>query len=504
MELARDLIARAEQNINLPIPVVFNLSCWTSDRQTITNWLLQELNNKYQVSKEIGKAWIEAEKLLLLLDGLDEVNPKRRDLCVQGLNEFIQAHGTTEIVVASRVKNYELLSNRLRFQAAIFIQPLTLAQIHNYLRKAGSELEAVSTALQADTTLQELAKSPLMLSIMTLAYQGMSVTDLPGMNLEQRRKHLFDKYIQRMFDRRSAFRKYSQEETMHWLIWLAKGLCQQSLSVFLIERMQPSLLQTKWQKRSYVLGLVLSFVLIGGLVGQLVLSIKRLILALVSGGLVFWLIFGFNRIRPVAKLKWSWKNARKNLMLGLIFGATFGLIIKIVYELVFNPLHWGIFSPHLMSPSLTYSLIRGLVFGLSLGLIFGLIRGLTSPSIQTVTVPNQGIWQSAKNALVFGLIGALVMGLAAKLLHWPALFWGVFGLSFGVATGGGEACLKHFILRLVLYYCGYIPWNYTRFLNYATDRILLQKVGGGYIFVHRLLQEHFAQMESNYSPRGYK
>ena len=32
-------------------------------------------------------------------------------------------------------------------------------------------------------------------------------------------------------------------------------------------------------------------------------------------------------------------------------------------------------------------------------------------------------------------------------------------------------------------------------LDYAADRIFLQKVGGGYIFIHRLLLEHFAALE---------
>ncbi|NEO16045.1 MULTISPECIES: hypothetical protein [unclassified Moorena] len=41
----------------------------------------------------------------------------------------------------------------------------------------------------------------------------------------------------------------------------------------------------------------------------------------------------------------------------------------------------------------------------------------------------------------------------------------------------------------------YIRWNYARFLDYAADRIFLQKVGGGYIFIHRMLMEHFAQMK---------
>lgn len=61
--------------------------------------------------------------------------------------------------------------------------------------------------------------------------------------------------------------------------------------------------------------------------------------------------------------------------------------------------------------------------------------------------------------------------------------------------GGCKACIKHFALRLILYRNNYIPWNYARFLDYATERIFLQKVGGGYIFIHRMLMEHFAQME---------
>jgi hypothetical protein len=40
-----------------------------------------------------------------------------------------------------------------------------------------------------------------------------------------------------------------------------------------------------------------------------------------------------------------------------------------------------------------------------------------------------------------------------------------------------------------------MPWNIARFLDYAADRIILRKVGGGYIFIHRLLLEHFAKIE---------
>ena len=39
-----------------------------------------------------------------------------------------------------------------------------------------------------------------------------------------------------------------------------------------------------------------------------------------------------------------------------------------------------------------------------------------------------------------------------------------------------------------------MPRHLIHFLNYAADLIFLRKVGGGYIFVHRLLQEYFASL----------
>lgn len=49
--------------------------------------------------------------------------------------------------------------------------------------------------------------------------------------------------------------------------------------------------------------------------------------------------------------------------------------------------------------------------------------------------------------------------------------------------------------RLQEYRNGNIPWDYARFLDYATELGFLEKVGNGYIFIHPLLLEHFAQME---------
>lgn len=160
-----------------------------------------------------------------------------------------------------------------------------------------------------------------------------------------------------------------------------------------------------------------------------------------------------------------------------------------------------------LSGALFVGLILMLFFGLFFGLMFGLIG---RESIETRVHPNQGIWQSLRNAVVVGLIIGVIVGLAF------GLFFGLIdglrvGLNFGVSVGlrvglsiglffgltkyGGIAFIQHFVLRFILWCNDYITWNYVQFLDYAAERIFLRKVGGGYIFIHRLLMEHFAAMK---------
>jgi hypothetical protein len=119
--------------------------------------------------------------------------------------------------------------------------------------------------------------------------------------------------------------------------------------------------------------------------------------------------------------------------------------------------------------------------GLAAGLLLGLVYG-----------PFYGLSDETGRSLLFGLSGGLFFGLSG------GLFFGLGGgLFVGLATGlryGGRACLQHLVLRLSLWYYGCTPRRYADFLDYAAERLFLRRVGGGYIFIHRLLQEHFAAM----------
>ncbi len=183
------------------------------------------------------------------------------------------------------------------------------------------------------------------------------------------------------------------------------------------------------------------------------------------------------------------------LIVGLISGIISGLIVSIVY---LEPI---------------YGLIYGLVFGAILGLISGLIiaiiyafisGGVVKIESKTISklVPNQGIWASFKNMITIVILFSLpfILGILWFLffhnikLTIILILLQLFIILIAFSPSGGLACIQHFSLRLVLWHNGYIPWNYAKFLDRAAERRIIQKVGGSYRFIHRLLLDHFADM----------
>lgn len=67
----------------------------------------------------------------------------------------------------------------------------------------------------------------------------------------------------------------------------------------------------------------------------------------------------------------------------------------------------------------------------------------------------------------------------------------------GLFVGLGEF-MKHFILRWLLAYYKHLPFHLVPFLEFAKERPLLRRVGGGYIFIHRTLLEYFATQDTNF------
>ncbi|MBD2358564.1 NACHT domain-containing protein [Tolypothrix sp. FACHB-123] len=663
LKIAQSLITRTESNLSLPIPVVFNLSSWANNQETISKWLVQELALRYDVPKSLGKKLIREQQLILLLDGLDEVKAEYRSNCLKNLNQFIQSHGVTEIVVCCRIRDYEALAERLKLQSAICIQPLNNGQIDKYLEMAGEQLVALKNLLQQNNELREFAKSPLILSVMSLTYKDCSVEELSSIDSAQEwLKRLFDKYIKRMFERRGSTQLYPQEKTKHWLIWLAQMMLANGETVFLIEQLQPQCLVSRkkiilYKITTIILGILFIIQLDMAISNMLaffqpngyqafnsnvssIFNNSQLILVYIFQILIYGLLFGYGKdeIKTVYTIKFSirktFTNIYKLLEISIFSGLFFGLSLDLIIDLftdknILNISLWvkyndykqythcndelctilnglsAAFSlmekikisyleignffilPELLSFILLiiiiiwlclgyYSGIRmfiknhdfrvfekrnswliqiihliiifiiisfiifpavnsllytyyehyrptfygvelynfydggllslgGIVLSLIISLIYLLNKSITNYEIKDTKLPNEGIWRTVKNTIFLGfsgaLIGALISVIFIQLLKEPwhrfTIFAGCIFISmlFGLFKGGIRTCIRHFALRLILTLKGKTPWDYSKFLEYATERLFIQKVGGGYIFIHRILLEHFAKME---------
>ncbi len=563
LELTRDLISRAEQNVDLLLPVVLNLSSWANKRQKIEEWLVDELNSpKYSIPKKIAQDLVKQEQLILLLDGLDEVTVEYQEQCVQALNRFRKKY-LVDIVVCSRIKDYNALSNTLDFQSAVCLKLLTLEQIQNYLNSVNTDVVGLKTLITENAALQELASSPLMLHIMTLTYQGVALKDLPkNQVIKDRQKQLFNDYIIKMFNRHNRSKNesnYSEEKTKYWLTWLSRKMLEHQ-SIFLIEEIQPDWLVTQKQYWQYIF----SSRLIGGIIFVVPFSIIRIIdptnipvlmptlMSILLSGVLISFIDGIFIIRRKKKKSIKF-NLRSNYLhlfcslitsgmifvivfvlivgfpIGLIMGLTFGVFTGLLFGLrgmksylnidikTYEKLNWswkssmkwGLIS---LGIAIILANLLGLVvekyrmelrlvialISVSLGIVFG---GLSRSNfeIKKKSDPNQGIRDSFKSsilgAMIGGFIGVLVGALRGEKYIYAMETFSTLGLSMGALWYGGLDMVRHLSLRMILYLNNYIPWNYAYFLNYAVERIFLQRVGGGYIFIHRMLMEHFAQMD---------
>ncbi len=612
LELARDLIDRAEADESQPMPVVLNLSSWAGERKPFAEWLVDELSFKYQVPRKLGKVWVDKGELLLLLDGLDEVSVAARDACVEAINRFLpdeDSEAIVSVVVCSRTAEYEK-ARQLRLHGAVVLKRLTYKQVDTYLADLGDQAAPLRALLQRDSSLRESARSPLVLGTMiSVPAEKLQALELRG----AWRKHLFDAYVEQMLEKQEPAPRYTREATIHWLVWLARMMLQYGQTVFFIERIQPTWLPTRRHRWLYAIGVGLVVGLFFALYGKLLvvdselssgkpvhsevlgvttstltcgpfLSIFPVLVALLfayligptggrffrllaslAGGIVsglvvmlasepmFGPIFALNagfmvgvlgfamlealglhpsrgKIEIIETLSWSWSKAVKGLIPSLLMGLLPGMIGALAYSHTPNP-------PLNLAVLVILVTLSGLIVMGAVGFVSGGLAGGELADSKRVK-PNQGVWRSAWSAirvtLAGGIIGGLVVLLGA-ILYFGLIFASleevktlpldvilkaffmtliefanplmtimVIGIAVGTVFGfgfsmmyGGIAVIQHLTLRLILWRVGYMPFNYARFLDYCHKRILLRKIGGGYIFLHRLLQEYFASLDTS-------
>jgi hypothetical protein len=521
--LTRTLLDRAETDEHRRLPVIFHLSSWPQHRLPLDQWLIEELRMKYQVPQSIGQAWVEAGQIFPLLDGLDEVAESARGACVQAITAYTRrALDRTPLVVCCRNEEYQILSVQLPFSYAVMLLPFTREQVDVYLSSVSGKLDVLRQTLYEDKDLFEMACRPLFLSVFTLAYHGASLDEQPVAaphgNYPQ---ELFRYYVKHMLSRRMRLQVGTEEQVYQWLAYLATQLQRQQQTIFAVEYLQPAWLpeqSRRWYRWSMPLiygltfglffgplfggGFGFVYWLISGTVSKLIFGlIFGLIVGIIGGcvgGTIFGIIFkDHQRIQPAETTTWSWIASKKGLTTGLVGGLVVGAAGGLAGGIMAGPVG---------------GVVTGCVTALLVGLVGGFVGGLSPMQLseRVALIPNEGIWRSGRRGLflaglcvlLFGLAGGAIFGLLGTAIGSLAygLILGsvfgatgglIFGLAFGLVGGrtGIAAFLQHFALRFFLWRLNLLPWKLVSFLDEATGRLLLRKVGGNYIFVHRLLRD---------------
>ena len=210
-------------------------------------------------------------------------------------------------------------------------------------------------------------------------------------------------------------------------------------------------------------------------------------------GLAYALSESMADLKPIDIFHLSFRKIKSRLRsaveFGLTVGLSFGLLAGVLYGVV-DCLREGLL------PGVLSGTLLGLFSGFIVSLSVALAKLLIIEKVDSHRVPSQGTRDSIKNVSVmlltfctiFGILGLRSGDLRGGLNIGLAL-----SLLFGLSTGG-LFLIRHFVLRLVLSRSGVAPFHYGAFLHYASERLFLRKVGGGFIFTHLMLREHFVAL----------
>jgi hypothetical protein len=222
LAFARDRVAARLHDPKVPLPLLAQISTWDSINQTpLADWLASQIPmlDRSRIASQIASS-----NALLMLDGLDELGRERihnqerfdpRKRFVANLPE------NGQVIVSCRAKDYSELGLKIGLTGAVTLKKLNDLQIREFL----ADMPALWQAIEADQDLRDLARTPLLLSILARAYRDniselLALSDLraaPG----ELRDNIFEAYVRSRFTheqrRGSSEMSFSVDETYRLL-----------------------------------------------------------------------------------------------------------------------------------------------------------------------------------------------------------------------------------------------------------------------------------------------
>jgi hypothetical protein len=458
LELAGCLIQDACLNEATPIPVVFNLPRWTMVRgkdsryRPLSEWLRDDLVAEYGLARASADALVSRDRILPLLDGLDEVSVDSREKCVEAINAFQKGRDLGQLVVCCRTNEYKG-GPSLDLGTAVRVEKLTRADIESQIAEQ-PRLEHVRLALKNDPRLWEIVDTPLWLHVLFGAAQVDPSNTVA--NADPRDK-LYARFIEYALSREAdgSPRKLTpREPLLRWLGWLAAMMQRSSQSQFDLVDLRPDWMGTMSTRRK----------------GGVDLMIAKLVLGLIA------VLFG---------------GVGVGLGIRLSGGPALGMSVGMVLGLV------GV---------LDSVLVGGVLLGLGVALVDWLDCGFQIRSVTDQSATSRSIRRSMQGGLAIALPAGIMTlfgyGVSRFYIHGASnglevflafMYVGIFVTIPLALLNGGQVAFRHYITRFFLWRLQVAPLRYERFLNEATERLFLIRHGGSYEFLHITFRNYMAR-----------
>jgi hypothetical protein len=278
--LLEHLTHRRDHDPTGPVAVLLSLSSWNPSRTTFRDWVVNRIARDYPQLADMGGTGSSAAtelfvsgRLLLVLDGFDELPPETRPKVIEALNAM-RGRSTGKVLLTSRPEEYELAVEEagvLRAAAVVELEPLGTEELRHFLPltvdtgggsaggsndkndrgdRGDSKWQPVLDALacsgavdDADceassshsAKLRDVLSTPLMIALARTAYSDTSAS--PGELLKTRRfkekedieDHLLDQFVTAVY--RTSPSTYTNptdrwtvDEARDWLSTLARRL----------------------------------------------------------------------------------------------------------------------------------------------------------------------------------------------------------------------------------------------------------------------------------------
>jgi DNA polymerase III delta prime subunit len=200
---ARDKVAQRLQDTTQPLPILAPIALWDADKQPpLATWLAQSV----PALKNDVAGILSEGKVLLLLDGLDELGDERLVDPQKPMGEkydprlrFIRIiPNNNQILISCRIKDYNDTGEKLALKGAVTLHPLDDAQMQVYLK----DMPELWEVLQKDEELREVARTPLLLSFFTFAFAGLDeeAKQLRDLSKGDVRDKIFETYVRRRYE----------------------------------------------------------------------------------------------------------------------------------------------------------------------------------------------------------------------------------------------------------------------------------------------------------------